>query len=70
MISFFDASDVKSGHFIFCCLFLVVLNCELRTSLVAQMVKHLPAMQKTWVRSLGWEDPLEKETAIHPSILA
>ena len=31
-----------------------------RTSLVAQMVKHLPAMQKTWVRSLGQEDPLEK----------
>ena len=29
--------------------------------LVAQMVKHLPAMQETWVQSLGWEDPLEKE---------
>ena len=29
-------------------------------SLVAQLVKHLPAMRKTWVRSLGWEDPLEK----------
>ena len=32
-----------------------------RDSLVAQMVKSLPAMQKTQVRSLGWEDPLEKE---------
>ena len=29
--------------------------------MVAQMVKHLPAMQETWVWSLGWEDPLEKE---------
>ena len=32
-------------------------------SLVAQMVKNLPAVQETWVRSLGWEDPLEKGTA-------
>ena len=39
-------------------------------SLVAQLVKNLPAMQETWVRSLGWEDPLEKGTAIHSSILA
>ena len=41
-----------------------------RASLVAQMVKRLPAMRETWVRSLGWEDPLEKETATHSSILA
>ena len=34
------------------------------------MVKHLPAMQETWVQSLGWEDPLEKETATHSSTLA
>ena len=34
------------------------------------MVKNLPAMQETWVRSLGWEDPLEKGTATHSSILA
>ena len=39
-------------------------------SLVAHMVKNLPAMQETWVRSLGWEGPLEKETATHSSILA
>ena len=39
-------------------------------SLVAQLVKNLPAIWKTWVRSLGWEDPLEKEKAMHPSILA
>ena len=39
-------------------------------SLVAQLVKNLPAMPETWVRSLGWEDPLEKEKATHSSILA
>ena len=39
-------------------------------SLVAQLVKNLPAMQETWVRFLGWEDPLEKKLATHSSILA
>ena len=39
-------------------------------SLVAQLVKNLPAMQETWVGSLGWEDPLEKGKATHSSILA
>ena len=39
-------------------------------SLVAQMVKSLPAMQKTKVRFLGWEDPLEKRMATHSNILA
>ena len=39
-------------------------------SLVAQMVKNLPAAQETWVQSLGWEDPLEKGKATHSSILA
>ena len=39
-------------------------------SLIAQLVNHLPAMQKIWVRSLGWEDPLEKEMANHSNILA
>ena len=38
-------------------------------SLVAQLVKNLPEMQKTWVQSLGWEDPLEKGKATHFSIL-
>ena len=37
---------------------------------MAQRVKHLPAMQETWVRSLGQEDPLEKEMATHSSTLA
>ena len=40
------------------------------TSLVAQMVKHLPTMWEIQVRSLGWEDPLEKEMANHSSTLA
>ena len=47
-----------------------ILQVDSRDSLVAQMVKHLPAMQETWVRSLGQEDPLEKEIATHSSILA
>ena len=41
-----------------------------RASLMAQMVKNLPTMQETQVRSLGWEDPLEKGMATHSSILA
>ena len=45
-------------------------NNRQRASLVAQTVRNLSAMQETWVRSLGGEDPLEKETAIHSGILA
>ena len=37
---------------------------------MAQSVKNLPAMQETWVQSLGWKDPLEKGIATHSSILA
>ena len=43
---------------------------QLTTSLVAQLVKNLPAMQETWVQSLGWEDPLEEGMTTHSSILA
>ena len=43
---------------------------ELDSFLVAQLVKTLPALQETWVRSLGWEDPLEGEMATHSSIPA
>ena len=39
-------------------------------SLVAQMVKRLPAVPETWVLSVGWEDPLEKKMATHSSVLA
>ena len=49
------------------------IGCPLRyssVSLVAQLVKSLPAMWETWVRSLGWEDPLERGKAAHSSILA
>ena len=42
----------------------------LRPSLVAQTVKRLSTMRETWVRSLGWEDSLEKEMATHSSTLA
>ena len=42
---------------------------RIRASLVAQLVKNLAAMQETWILSLGWEDPLEKGTATHSSIL-
>ena len=41
-----------------------------QASLVAQLVKTLPAMWETWVRSLGWEDVLEERMATHSSILA
>ena len=43
---------------------------SIRACLVAQRLKHLPATLETWVRSLSWEDPLEKEMATHSSILA
>ena len=39
-------------------------------NMLSRLVKNLPAMQETWVQSLGWEDPLEKEMAAHSSILA
>ena len=43
---------------------------RIESSLVAQMIKNPPALRETWVRFLGWEDPLEKEMATHSSILA
>ena len=46
------------------------IHIYLRVSMVVQRVKRLPAMWETWVWSLGWEDPLEKEMATHSSILA
>ena len=42
----------------------------LAASLVVQTLKNLPTMWETWVRSLGWEDPLEEEMATHSNILA
>ena len=49
---------------------IAVISHANRTSLVAQMVKRLSTMRETWVRALGWEDPLEKEIAIHSSTVA
>ena len=48
----------------------VTCICSWWASLVAQLVKNLPAMWETWVRSLGWEDPLAKGKATYSSILA
>ena len=64
--------------YIFMPIYIFITTVNLRTSkgfslgasLVAQMVKCLPAMQETWVQSLGQEDLLEKEMATHSSILA
>ena len=49
---------------------IIVNNTVPWASLVAQTVKNPPALQETWVQPLGWEDPLEKATATHSSILA
>ena len=49
---------------------IILGNHVFRGSLVAHLVKNLPAVWETWVRSLGWEDPLEEEMATHSSILA
>ena len=48
----------------------IIIWSPLTVFLVAQMVKNTPAMWETWVRSLGWEDPLEEGMATHSSILA
>jgi len=59
----------RPGHLAALC-FLRCITTPSLSSLVAQMVKNLPAMWETPVRSLGSEDPLEKEMATHSSILA
>ena len=51
-------------------IYFIYSSVSIPASLVARRVKHLPAMQETRVRSLGQEDPLEKEKATHSSILA
>ena len=60
-----QGSSIKKKNFFF-----YIAVYLIRTSLVAQLVKSLPAMQETRVWSLGWEDPLEKGMATHSSILA
>ena len=56
--------------FVICYLKIFVILLGRRASLVAQLVKNPPAMEEAWVQSMGWEDPLEKGTATHSSILA
>ena len=51
-------------------MYIYVYICMIWASLVAQLIKNLPAMWETWVQSLGWEDALEKGKATHSSILA
>ena len=60
-----DDDDDDDGDGVMC-----FLRALCWVSLVAQMVKNLPAMKETWVWSLGWEDPLEEEMTTHSSILA
>ena len=63
--------NVSQGFFLSSVIFLNHSQLQAAwASLIAQSVKNLPAMQKTWVQFLGREDPLEKEMAIHSSILA
>ena len=62
------ASSIYSLVFLF--LLFQLLYTILRTSLVSQMVKHLSTMRETRARFLGWEDPLEKEMAIHSRNIA
>ena len=50
-------------------MYVILENVQAWASLVAQSIKHLPAMQEMRVRFLGWKDPLEKEMATHSSIL-
>ena len=57
-------------HTMAVCCFLLLWSIPLWASLVAQLVKNLPAMQENWFRPLGWEDPLEKGKATHSSMLA
>ena len=71
------ASRAWSGGQLGSCLASCVAHCHAwvllwppRASLVAQLVKNLPAMWETWVRSLGWEDPLEEGMGTHSNILA
>ena len=64
----YNLSNIR--HLLACLPNLYMNTTQAVVSLVAQSVKNLPAMQETWVQSLGQEDPLEKEMATHSSVLA
>ena len=68
VVSFFFFNDGKFCFYIFPFSFKIIADLLL-TDLVAQLVKSPPAMQKTWVRSLDWEDSLGNGKATHSSIL-
>ena len=77
LLDHFLSSFITSFRSLFCTSLKVVNSAYVNTyifftlaSLVAQLVKNPPAIQETWVQSLGWEDPLEKEKATLFSILA
>ena len=59
-----------NNHYLLLLLYFCIPSLPCGASLVTQRIKRLPAMRETRVRSLGWEDPLEKEMAIHSSTLA
>ena len=66
-----DTENIESLKFdCFWDILVILLDHFDQASLIAQAVKHLPAMQETWVQSLGWEDPLEEGMAPHSSTLA
>ena len=73
MQNFGSGSPLSGVKFIVLLIFVRLIRdtfSSTRASLVAQLVKNLPAMQETWVQSLGQEDPLEKEMATYSSTLA
>ena len=65
-----DTSELREKENKYLHMHISLLAASIWASLVVQLVKNLPAVQETWVQSLGWEDPLEKEMATHSSILA
>ena len=67
-VGVFSQGTTRISGSLSCCARL--LGKSMRTSLVAQTIKHLPTVRETWVQSLGQEDPLEKEMATHSSTLA
>ena len=66
----FDYTDLWRQSDVYILIRCLGVNTLSRASLVAHMVKNPPAILETWVRCMGWEDPLEKGIAPHSSILA
>ena len=62
--------EQQGSQYLWCFLFHFGRQEAQSKKMVTQLVKNLPAMRDTWIQSLGWEDPLEKGTSTHSSILA